>query len=208
MLDTVRKVTGAGHVYEISKRQPHWRSAWIYSSSGNTAVCGTFFFYNIALTTERRYYGRMSWEYIAGFIDGEGSIVERNQGYNILISQANFEVLDKIRKFVGHGYVYALTKRRRHWKDAWVYSSGGSKETFRLLTKIADKLVVKRVLARKVLIRLESRLKEIENERHLRRERLRLGKKLRERGLTYREIGKELNADFGYIRRLILGKLG
>jgi len=146
----------------------------------------------------------MNWDYIAGFIDGEGSIVKRREGYNLLISQANFEVLDNIRTFVGCGHIYPLKKRKKHWKDAWVYSAGGYRETHHVLFHVADKLVVKKKQARTVVKVLEAKLREMEKIVELRRYRLQEGKRLRQGGLTYRQIAKELNTDFGYIRRLLI----
>ena len=149
----------------------------------------------------------MNWDYIAGFVDGEGSIIRLKRSFNVVISQTNFKVLDEIRRFIGNGYVYSLTKRKVHWKDAWIYNTGGSRETYYLLSFIAPRLVVKKNLAFQALNELKKRFSEIEDEKRLRARRLREGKVLRKKGLTYRAIGRKLNADFGYIRRLILGKI-
>ena len=149
----------------------------------------------------------MNWDYIAGFIDGEGSIIRRKRVFNVIISQTNFEVLEQIRKFIGRGYVYPIKKRKAHWKNAWIYSAGGSREVYYVLSFVAHRLVVKKDLAFRALSELQERLAEVKREKRLRTNRLKKGKAFRAQGLTYREIGKKLNADFGYIRRLILGEI-
>ena len=146
----------------------------------------------------------MTWEYIAGFIDGEGSITKRKRSYNIYISQANRKVLEKIRDFIGRGYVYPLTKRKAHWKNAWLYSAGSAENTHYLLSHIVDKLTVKKERALRGLDELTVRITEIENGKKIKRERIRKAKILRKKGWSYRKIGKELNTDWGYIRRLLI----
>ncbi len=146
----------------------------------------------------------MSWDYIAGFIDGEGSIVKKNRSYMVNISQTNQEVLECIRSFTGKGHVYPIRKRKAHWKDAWLYNSGNAKNTYDILLHVVDKLIVKRELASRGLRELELRLAERETMKHLKAERIRRSKYLRKQGWTYRQIGKELGTDWGYARRLIL----
>jgi hypothetical protein len=48
----------------------------------------------------------MNWSYIAGFIDGEGWIGYTNNYPRIVITQKNKIVLEKIKEFVGNGYIY------------------------------------------------------------------------------------------------------
>jgi len=59
----------------------------------------------------------MTWEYLAGFFDGEGSIQIAKQNrkgrytpwyrVRITIGQKRRYILDKIKKFIKRGYVYA-----------------------------------------------------------------------------------------------------
>lgn len=148
----------------------------------------------------------MSWDYIAGFIDGEGSIVKRKRVYNLLISQAQFEVLEKIRKFIGFGIVHALGRRKSHWKNAWLYNAGGGKNTYYILENVADKLIVKKELAVRVMGELKIRLKNLDLMRQLKIDRMKKAKLLREKKWSYRKIAKELGTDFGYVRRLIISQ--
>lgn len=146
----------------------------------------------------------MTWDYIAGFIDGEGSFVKRKRTYTLYITQANQEVLEAIRRFIGGGYVYPITKRRAHWKDAWLYSSGDSKTTHRVLSNVVDRLVVKREQAVRISNALKIRLREIDQQKRLKESRVEKSKALRERGWSYRKIGRTLKTDWGYVRRLLL----
>ncbi|OGZ52601.1 MAG: hypothetical protein A3B25_04055 [Candidatus Ryanbacteria bacterium RIFCSPLOWO2_01_FULL_48_26] len=148
----------------------------------------------------------MTWDYIAGFIDGEGSIVKRKRVYNLLISQTQFEVLEEIRKFIGCGLVHALGRRKSHWKDAWLYNAGGGKNTYYILENVANKLIVKRDLAIRVLHELKLRLQETEEIKNLKKDRIKRAKTLRQMKWSYRKIAKELGTDFGYVRRLIISE--
>jgi len=42
----------------------------------------------------------MNWDYLAGFLDGEGSIIIKPPRVRLYISNTNKEVLEKIRDFV------------------------------------------------------------------------------------------------------------
>ena len=146
----------------------------------------------------------MTWEYIAGFIDGEGTIVRRKRVYNLCISQTNFEVLEEIRKFTGVGAIYSIDKRKPHWKEAWVYSAGGARGTYSVLLNVIDHLIVKRAWALRVLDELRIRLRAIDQEKDLKIQRIQRAKLLRQKGWSYRKIAKVLKTDFGYVRRLVL----
>ncbi len=146
----------------------------------------------------------MTWAYIAGFFDGEGSITNNGKGFRITIAQTNQEVLEKIRDFVGAGYVIAVAKRREHWKDSWVYYISSQQDILRFLLGIFMFLVVKKKLAVKTIPILETVVKK-QKERQIKNIYLiQNSKKLREDGLTYREIGRKLGIDFGHARRLTM----
>jgi len=147
----------------------------------------------------------MDWSYIAGFFDGEGSITKIGNGFRITIPQANLSVLKKIKKFVRKGYIIKVTKRKKHWKDSWVYYMAKQKDINNFLKKIFPFLVVKRNLASKVLDKLVKILENMEAKNKKRVLVINKSKKLRKKGLTYRQIGKQLGIDFGYARRIILG---
>ena len=130
--------------------------------------------------------------------------MKRRKVYNIYVSQTNFEVLEEIRKFIGRGSVYALGKRKSHWKDAWLYNAGGGRNTYYILSRIIDKLVVKKALAKRVLDELKTRIRKLDAIKNLKIERTKKAKLLRLEKWSYRKIAKELGTDFGYVRRLVL----
>lgn len=146
----------------------------------------------------------MNWSYIAGFFDGEGCITHNDKGVRLVITQTNFKVLEQIRKFVGFGFIIKPTKRKMHWKDSWVYYIAKQKHIYSFLRSVLKYLVVKRQLAEKTIPKLKI---AVDNQQYRidRRKRLvRMSRKLRSDGLTLRAIGKKLDIDFGYARRLIL----
>ncbi len=90
----------------------------------------------------------MNINYIAGFFDGEGCIVncesKKRCRYTLAISQTNFEVLEKIREYFGVGKVYSLKKRKAHWKDAWVYKTTNAPDTLKVLKELKPHLILDR----------------------------------------------------------------
>jgi len=146
----------------------------------------------------------MTWSYIAGFFDGEGSIVRNKRGFRIMISQTNKGVLEKIKKFTKSGYVIEVTKRKAHWKDSWLYYIAKQKDVYKFLTTVFPFLTVKKENASKAIPQLKTFLQKKKQKEKRLQERIKISKKLRKKGLSYRKIGKILGIDFGYVRRLTL----
>jgi len=149
----------------------------------------------------------MTWEYIAGFVDGEGSIVVNDStDYRIVIPQTHLGVLEEIKLFANMGYIYECKKRQAHWKDAWGLAVARQKDVLYFLEKIEPYLIVKKHLAQKYI----PLLRRIVEDRNSKKENLlkiiKTCKVLRSQGWTYRALGKKFNRDHGYIRRLILKK--
>ncbi len=157
------------------------------------------------MSTIWRYTESMDWRYIAGFFDGEGTIAFHHRGYRvrITISQTNFEVLEQIRDFTKVGSVVEIRKRKKHWKDAWVYYISKQADIVKFLKGIEPNLVLKKELARKSIADLGIRLRERRREDQRLVWRIRRAKKLRSEGLTYRAIGSILSIDHGYTRKLV-----
>ena len=146
----------------------------------------------------------MNWSYIAGFFDGEGSLVYNGKGFRIIIPQTNEEVLISIKNFIGYGNIIYIKKRKAHWSDSWSYYIAKQTEVYDFIRKIKPFVIVKRDLITKTIPRLRTITNNQEKRKNLYIYRKREAKKLRNKGLTYRSIGKELNVDWGYARRLIL----
>lgn len=145
----------------------------------------------------------MTWEYIAGFFDGEGSIVYNGSGFRITIAQTNFTVLDSIRRFSKMGQVIKVAKRQSHWKDSWVYYISKQEDILFFIRHIQNFSIVKKQKINIILPRLISAVSN-NKDRVLKRQLLtKSAKALRKEGLSYREIGKRLDIDFGHARRLI-----
>lgn len=148
----------------------------------------------------------MTWEYIAGFFDGEGSITYNGKGYRISIAQTNKEVFDKILKSIGCGMIFEVKKRQSHWKQSWVYYIAKQEDVLQFLITCGPFLIVKKTLAQKTIRELRINIRAAKERRKLRVDRIRQTKILRNKGLTYRAIGRRLNIDFGYARQLFLTK--
>ena len=148
---------------------------------------------------------RMSWQYIAGFVDGEGSIVKTKRTvYRILVPQTHEGVLEEIKKFTGVGYIFKCKTRKAHWKDNWVYAISRQKDVLFVLKKLKPYLIVKRQLAEDRIPTIEKLIAEGEVRRQRLQKRVKVCKFLRGKGWTYRAIAKKLKVDFGYARRLFL----
>lgn len=157
----------------------------------------TFLEYTVAM---------MTWSYIAGFLDGEGSITRNESGWRITIPQTHYLVLRSIQRFTRVGHITHLRKRQTHWREAWVYVISTQADIQRVLTHILPHLIVKHPLARKVLAELHTIVPQQRRRRQIARQHRITARRLRRKGLTYRAIGSRLGLDWGYVRRMILPK--
>ncbi|MDP3731014.1 MAG: LAGLIDADG family homing endonuclease [bacterium] len=146
----------------------------------------------------------MTWNYIAGFFDGEGSLVHNGKGFRILIPQTHEGVLLEIKNFIGSGIIYKVAKRKEHWKESWVYCIAKQEDILKFINKIKNNLVVKKITVLNAIPRLTITLNGMAKRKKLRIDRKNTVEKLRAKGLTYREIGKKVGIDFGYARRLLI----
>ena len=147
----------------------------------------------------------MDWKYIAGFFDGEGSITQTQGRHRLYITQANLEVLELIKAFVGYGKVSPITKRKNHWKDAWVYFIGDMHQVQQFLEGILPYLIVKKDKAKNAIVEIRLRIDRIDKAQELKTRKMQQAVALRQQGLTYRAIGQILKTDWGYVRHLIKG---
>jgi len=146
----------------------------------------------------------MTWEYIAGFFDGEGTIAHNGNGYRVVIPQTNLEVLEEIHAFTGIGHVSQVTKRKSHWKDAWIYYIAKQEHVLQFIGHVDALLIVKKNAAECAIADL---IPEVERQQAIvekRRQRLSEAKALREEGLTFREIGSRIGLNWSYVRRALL----
>lgn len=150
---------------------------------------------------------RINWNYIAGFMDGEGSISKAGDtDYRISIPQTHEGVLLDIQRFTGVGSICKVAKRKAHWKESWTYCVARQEHALWFLRKVYPYLIVKKKLAGKTIPIVERIVfQNREKRRHLQKK-VKACKFLRNKGLSYRAIGKKLNVDHGYARRMILFK--
>ena len=147
---------------------------------------------------------KMTWDYIAGFFDGEGSIIHNGKGHRATVSQSNLDVLEQIKQFIGYGQIFKVTKRKAHWKESWVYYIARQKDVYRFLISIEKSLIVKRETVRKAIPILKEKIK-LQIERGIKTEKnIKETLRLRKQGLTYRQIGKSLGISWSHARRIIL----
>jgi len=146
----------------------------------------------------------ITWQYIAGFFDGEGSIVHNGKGFRITISQTNYLVLKTILDFVGFGFIFKNQRRKPNWKESWVYYIAKQEEVYIFLKNILPFIIVKKDLSVKIIPELKLFIKRQVKQKNNRKKIIKEAKLLRQQGLTYREIGKKLKIDWGYVRRIIL----
>lgn len=146
----------------------------------------------------------MDWNYIAGFFDGEGSLTQHKNNFRISIPQTNEEVLQLIQKFTGYGHIVRVTKRKKHWKDSWLYYIAKKKNVLHFVTEIKKGAIVKRQIINAALPKIKIGLSQQLQNKALSQRRIQESKKLRKKGLSYRAIGKKLKIDWGHARRLIL----
>lgn len=146
----------------------------------------------------------MTWDYMAGFFDGEGSVCHNGKGYRITIAQTNEDVLKDIVSFSGVGSVVKVTKRKKHWKDSWVYYIANQKDVHFFLGNILPFLVVKKKHVEGVIVFLIRYLKEKELHEQLVKEKVNHAIKMRAKKRPYREIGEKVGLDWSYVRRILM----
>ncbi|HPA25213.1 MAG TPA: hypothetical protein PLK76_00385 [bacterium] len=72
------------------------------------------------------------------------------------------------------------------------------------LIKVLPYLIVKKSLAIKIMPELYELVKKQKEKRLRKKNNIKKTKQLRDKGKTYRQIGKKLGIDFGYARRIII----
>jgi len=131
-------------------------------------------------------YMKMTNEYIAGFFDGEGTIIITKNKVRPAMTQTNESVLLQIKEFVGVGCVTKLKKRKPQHKDAWGYFITGNDGALILLKRIEPFLIVKKDRAITAINILEAYFEKINK----RKEDIKQAVGLIKTGLSYREIEK------------------
>jgi len=92
----------------------------------------------------------MNWEYIAGFMDGEGCVSRQTtkegkfKRYEIQITNTNYDVLIKMKDFVEMGWICKLKTRKAHWKQAWSWGINRHADVIRFCEMVENFSIVKK----------------------------------------------------------------
>jgi len=100
---------------------------------------------------------RLSWKYIAGFVDGEGCIdIQASKGdyiiprLRIALAAEGKEVLDILQTNFG-GSLFLRKSKNPNWSDAYSWEITGYKRVASFLRNIVNHLIIKKQQARFIL---------------------------------------------------------
>jgi len=95
----------------------------------------------------------MDWSYLAGFIDGEGSIIIKPPRVRLYIGNTHRGILEEIRDFVDCGKVYDINmeNKSKKWSKQYGWTIGNHLDVLRILEGLKGKLVVKKDLCEKAI---------------------------------------------------------
>ncbi|MDD5700313.1 MAG: LAGLIDADG family homing endonuclease [Candidatus Nanoarchaeia archaeon] len=140
----------------------------------------------------------MNWDYVAGFIDGEGSIIIKPPRVRLYISNTDKKALNRIEKFLKCGYTFEVKRKLKdNWKKQYGWTICDHNECLRILKNLRKKLIIKKE-------KCEEAIKYIENKRwignYITKEEL---KKFGD--MPYRKIAKKLKIShycvFRYLKK-------
>src|SRR3989338_1469247 len=101
----------------------------------------------------------MNWDYVAGFIDGEGSIIIKPPRVRLYISNTNKNILVEIKNFVGAGTVSEVKRKLKpNWNRQYSWTLCDHKEVLRILKQLENRIILKKHLG-------DEAIKYIENKR-------------------------------------------
>ena len=119
----------------------------------------------------------MNWDYLAGFLDGEGSIIIKPPRVRIYIANTNRKVLEEIRELVACGTVYDINmkNKKKHWSNQYGWTICFHQDVLKILKKLKNKLIIKKDLCLQAIKYIEEKRWqkfylskiELENLRHL-----------------------------------------
>ena|SRR3990167_7606838 len=134
----------------------------------------------------------MNWSYIAGFFDGEGSVLGYGRAPRISIAQKRAKVLRDIQKFMwaqdirSQIYKYPNSKR----KDLSQLRVNATNEVISFIECVLPYLIVKKRECKNALGILRTRTNK---RKKWRLSELLKMKELRQKGFTAKQIARELN---------------
>lgn len=101
----------------------------------------------------------MNWDYLAGFVDGEGSIIIKPPRVRIYIGNTNKQVLQEIKEFTNCGSVYDvnMTNKSEKWKKQYGWTICFHQDVLRILKHLRTKLIIKKELCEKAINYIENK---------------------------------------------------
>ncbi len=146
----------------------------------------------------------MNWDYIAGFIDGEGSIIVKPPRVRIYISNTNREILEKIKVFLEGGSVFEAKRTiKGNWKKQYGWTICSHQDVLRILKNLRNKLIIKRKVC-------EEAISYIENKRwqkyYLSKEELKKWKHLSSSRKIAKKLGVSQSSVLKYLKKYDLFK--
>jgi len=153
----------------------------------------------------------MSWEYIAGFFDGEGCIYRATKKgkvlnhYRLTITQVNTEVLYTIKQFLQDNNIVSRIHERQHLQSPRCRTTtmlviDNYQNTLPFLNNILPHLIVKKDKAMEAISVLDDSTKWNGRDKTMRYRDTIL--EMREEHLTYKEIRDLLGVSIGSIWRV------
>ncbi len=131
-------------------------------------------------------------QWLAGYLEGEGSFVCKSSGVAIVAGSTDLDVLESIQKIFG-GSIYKIKTRQSHWKQAWRWQITGL-QACDLAVELKDFMHLRRKIAIEKLIgQYENSPKYIKKLEVERRTKSML--ELRDNGLKHREIADKLHVE-------------
>ncbi|HEC64561.1 hypothetical protein LCGC14_1307020 [marine sediment metagenome] len=87
----------------------------------------------------------LNWNYIAGFVDGEGSIIVYEKRGKVIfqISNTDLKILESIKNYIGFGYIRVSHRNPEKWKPQGVYVVSRHEDVEKILKKLKGKIIVK-----------------------------------------------------------------
>jgi signal recognition particle subunit SEC65 len=138
----------------------------------------------------------ISIDYIAGIIDGEGSIGIRKNRIRVVISNTNIEMLNKIKEYLGFGNVKDYDKRNPKWNREGRFITRNNNEAKILLSAINGKLIIKQNKCTEGLKILENYEKFLIEKEHIKIKALEMLKTK-----SIRQVAKEIGYSHAAVGR-------
>ena len=101
----------------------------------------------------------MDWAYLAGFLDGAGSMIIKPPRVRLYISNTNREVLEQIKSFVNCGAVYEINmkNKNKNWNQQYGWTICFHQDVLRILKNLRNRLIIKKELCKKAISYIENK---------------------------------------------------